>query len=98
MFQLNFEGDDQLRFFIVLFLGTFLYWNPIQAEQRESILIFAAASLKDALEEIVDHFEIQTGEKATVSFAASSVLARQIQAKAPADILFQQISNGWIML
>ncbi len=84
-----------MRFLIVLFLGTFFYWNPIQAEQRESLLIFAAASLKDALEEIVDHFEIQTGEKATVSFAASSVLARQIQAKAPADI-FISADQKWM--
>ena len=55
-----------------------------QAQQTgpQDLLIFAAASLKNALE------EIHGAEKlaAKVSFASSSALAKQIEAGAPADI------------
>lgn len=52
------------------------------AAKAQDLLIFAAASLKNALE------EINVAEKvaAKVSFAASSALAKQIEAGAPADI------------
>ena len=84
-----------MRFYTILFWGIFCCWSPTQAEQREPLLIFAAASLKDALEEIANQYEIETGEITTVSFAASSVLARQIQAKAPADI-FISADQQWM--
>lgn len=58
---------------------------PLKAGAAE-ILVFAAASLKTALDEIAPTFEQETGHHVTVSFAASSVLARQIQLGAPADV------------
>jgi molybdate transport system substrate-binding protein len=52
------------------------------------IHVFAAASLTDALKEIAPAFEKSSGEKLVFNFAASSVLARQIQEGAPADLFF----------
>lgn len=53
---------------------------------RPEILVFAAASLTDALEEIGDRFEEATDVRVFFSFAGSNDLARQIQAGAPADV------------
>jgi molybdate transport system substrate-binding protein len=50
--------------------------------------VFAAASLTDALKEIGTDFEKQTGDKAVFNFGASSLLERQIEEGAPADIFF----------
>ena len=50
--------------------------------------MFAAASLKNALDDAVKRYEIKTGRKVVVSYAASSALAKQIEAGAPADIFF----------
>ena len=58
---------------------------PIRAAAEET-LVFAAASLKTALDEIATDFEEQSGQDVTISYAASSVLARQIQLGAPADV------------
>jgi len=49
-------------------------------------LVFAAASLKNALDEVNRQYEADTGGKATISYAASSTLAKQIESGAPADI------------
>jgi molybdate transport system substrate-binding protein len=50
------------------------------------IVVFAAASLTDCLKEISSKYSRQTGEQVVFSFGASSVLARQIQEGAPADV------------
>ncbi|MFY2823514.1 molybdate ABC transporter substrate-binding protein [Ruegeria sp. MALMAid1280] len=76
-----------------LVLGT-LTLAPIRAGAGE-VLVFAAASLKNALDEIAPDFEQQTGHDVTVSYAASSVLARQIQLGAPAD-LFISANVDWM--
>ena len=46
----------------------------------------AAASLTDVLQEIAKKYEKQTGDRILFSFGASSMLARQIAAGAPADL------------
>ena len=56
--------------------------------QAAEIHVFAAASLTDALKEIAVDYEKKTGDKLQFNFAASSVLARQIEEGAPADIFF----------
>ena len=53
---------------------------------RQDVLIFAAASLKNALDEVAAQWQGETGKKATISYAASSALAKQIEQGAPADI------------
>jgi molybdate transport system substrate-binding protein len=61
--------------------------GPIaQAEEAHTVLVFAAASLTDALEELDKAFTDQTHIQVKASFAASSVLARQIEAGAPAEV------------
>ncbi len=50
------------------------------------VLVFAAASLTDALKEIAASWEIAGGESVVFNFAASSLLARQIREGAPADL------------
>ena len=56
------------------------------AAQTHDILVFGAASLKDALDDIDAQYLRQSGKKVVVSYAASSALAKQIEAGAPADI------------
>lgn len=50
------------------------------------VTVFAAASLKDALDEAAARFTAATGIGARLSYAASFTLARQIEAGAPADV------------
>jgi molybdate transport system substrate-binding protein len=63
--------------------GLFMY---AQAVQAQNVTVFAAASLKDALDEIDGLHQKRLGQKTLISYAASSALARQIENGAPADI------------
>ncbi|WP_394243736.1 molybdate ABC transporter substrate-binding protein [Vibrio astriarenae] len=58
----------------------------IPAIAQQSVTVFAAASMTDALDVIATEFEQQTGVTVKRSYASSSVLARQIAQGAPADI------------
>ena len=60
-----------------------------------NVTIFAAASLKDALDAQAKAFEAATGNKVIVSYGASNALARQIEAGAPADI-FISADRDWM--
>lgn len=60
----------------------------------EPVTVFAAASLSNALEEIGLRYRQATGTGVRFSFAASSTLARQIEAGAPAQIYFGA-SRDW---
>ncbi len=65
------------------------------ASASERLLVFAAASQKDALEEIGRQYEKQCDCKIVFSFAATSTLARQVEAGAPADV-FISANQAWI--
>lgn len=52
------------------------------------ITVFAAASLTDSLKQIASEYMAQGSDHVVFNFAASSTLARQIEAGAPADIFF----------
>jgi molybdate transport system substrate-binding protein len=58
------------------------------AAQAADVTVFAAASLKNALDGAAKRYEAKTGDKIAVSYAASSALAKQIENGAPADIFF----------
>lgn len=58
---------------------------PVKA-QDEQVTVFAAASLKNAIDDINAAWAANSDKKAVASFAASSALARQIEAGAPADV------------
>ena len=74
-----------LRFAV---LAGILLAFPAAPGRAEEILVFGAASLTEALQEIGRAFEARTGVAARFSLGASSDLARQIQAGAPADVFF----------
>ena len=57
--------------------------------------MFAAASLKNALDDVNRQYQAETGRKATISYAASSTLAKQIENGAPADI-FISADQRWM--
>jgi molybdate transport system substrate-binding protein len=54
--------------------------------QDKSITVFAAASMKNALDDVNAAFTKKTGVKVTASYAASSALMKQIESGAPADV------------
>ncbi|MGR3747370.1 molybdate ABC transporter substrate-binding protein [Paracoccus sp. (in: a-proteobacteria)] len=61
----------------------------------EQITVFAAASMTNAMARIEQDFEAGTGHDLVVSLAGTSVLARQIQQGAPADI-FISANADWM--
>lgn len=77
------------RVFWVILAGCLLQARavPAAADDRP-LLVFAAASLTDAVTAVAAEFTEATGIAVRTSFAASSVLARQIEAGAPATVFF----------
>lgn len=67
---------------------------PVRAEGAGPT-VFAAASLKTALDLVGTAYTAKTGKKATTSYAASSALAKQIEQGAPAD-LFISADLAWM--
>jgi molybdate transport system substrate-binding protein len=63
--------------------------------QAKSLTVFAAASMKNALDDIDAAFTAKTGVKVVASYAASSALAKQIEQGAPADI-FASADTDWM--
>jgi molybdate transport system substrate-binding protein len=61
-------------------------WSLAAHAQGRELLIFGAASLKNALDEANSQYQQSTGHKVVVSYGASSALAKQIEGGAPADI------------
>lgn len=60
-----------------------------------TITVFAAASLKNALDEAGRSYEAKSGDQVRISYAASSAIARQIEQGAPAD-LFISADRDWM--
>lgn len=56
------------------------------ARAEEPVVVFAAASLKNALDEAAKVFQAQGGSEVRISYGGSLALARQIVAAAPADV------------
>ncbi|MDE1174111.1 MAG: molybdate ABC transporter substrate-binding protein [Parvibaculaceae bacterium] len=81
-----------IRFaFALLLLGTLAH----PALAGESVTIFAAASLKNAVDEAGVAFTKETGIEIRATYAASSVLAKQIESGAPADV-FASADTKWM--
>jgi molybdate transport system substrate-binding protein len=71
-------------------------WAAPPAHAGDKVLtVFAAASMKNALDEIDAAYAAKTGVKVSVSYAASSTLAKQIEQGAPADI-FVSADTDWM--
>jgi len=65
------------------------------AAQQNSITVFAAASMKNALDEVDATFSKKSGVKVVASYDASSALIKQIEAGAPADV-FLSADLNWM--
>jgi molybdate transport system substrate-binding protein len=63
--------------------------------QDKSLTVFAAASMKNALDDINAVYTAKTGVRIVASYAASSALAKQIEQGAPADI-FASADTDWM--
>ncbi|HMR29968.1 MAG TPA: molybdate ABC transporter substrate-binding protein [Geminicoccaceae bacterium] len=79
------------RGFLALVLGVGLAATAQAADTQ----VFAAASLKNALDNIIAQYKAETGKVVSASYAASSALARQIEQGAPADI-FMSADLDWM--
>ncbi|MBN9682261.1 MULTISPECIES: molybdate ABC transporter substrate-binding protein [unclassified Corallococcus] len=65
--------------------GLLLVWVTVSSARAEEVLVFAAASTTDALEALAPAFQQASGHRVRFAFGASSDLARQVVAGAPAD-------------
>jgi molybdate transport system substrate-binding protein len=68
---------------------------PSTVAQEKTITIFAAASMKNALDDVDSIFTKQSGIKVVASYAASSALMKQIEQGAPADV-FLSADVDWM--
>ncbi len=59
----------------------------------EEVVVFAAASMKNALDAVAADFQAATGNTVTISYAGSNALAKQIIEGAPADIFISAATN-----
>lgn len=78
-----------------LFSGFVTGIKVASAADANRITIYAAASLKNALDDVIAALQAETGISATAVYAGSSALARQIEAGAPADI-FISADENWM--
>src|SRR6201987_572978 len=84
--------------FAGLFAAFVLLWGAAfsaATAEDKTLIVFAAASMKNALDDLDAAFTAKTGVKFSVSYAASSVLAKQIEQGAPADI-FVSADTDWM--
>src|SRR5205085_9742642 len=65
------------------------------AQAQDTLTVFAAASMKNALDDVDAAFTAKTGIRIVASYAASSVLARQLEQGAPTDV-FVSADTDWM--
>lgn len=58
------------------------------ARAADGVTVFAAASLKNALDTVAEAWQAATSKVARISYAGTPALAKQIEQGAPADIFF----------
>ncbi|MFW2589593.1 molybdate ABC transporter substrate-binding protein [Sagittula sp. SSi028] len=80
-----------MRRLALLFLAVFCA-APLRAAE---VTVFAAASLRSALDDVAEAYQSTTEHRLSLSYAGSSALARQIQRGAPADI-FLSANGDWM--
>ena len=72
---------------------TLLAFAAVTPAAADEVVVFAAASLKNALDTIAADFQNSTGHTVTISYAGSNALAKQILEGAPADIFISAAVN-----
>lgn len=76
-------------------LASLALMSPARAQVSRPLIVFAAASLQTALDAMAAQWKQETGKSVSLSYAASSALARQIDQGAPAD-LFASADLDWM--
>jgi len=84
-----------VRLFVILSLLFALTGAAPAARASDTLTVFAAASMRNALDDANAAFTKATGVKVIASYAASSALAKQIEQGAPADV-FASANNKWM--
>ncbi len=79
-----------LRFLLTIMFVVVAALTPssARAQNREPLTVFAAASLTNALEDVGRAYTVHTRQPVRFSFASSSVIARQLEGGARADLFF----------
>jgi len=83
------------RSFAIALVTALIAFGMGQTVHAQDLVVFAAASLTNALDEAAKLFERQGGAHAKISYAASSALAKQIESGAPAD-MFISADLDWM--
>lgn len=81
-------GGMPLIRLMLLAIFAFASLSGEQAWAQEKLTVFAAASLKEALENAAAAYTEESGTAIVFSFAGTSAIARQLEAGAPADLFF----------
>jgi molybdate transport system substrate-binding protein len=81
------------RLALVIGLAAFSTLRPAAAQDH--VTVFAAASLKNALDDVTAAFSAKSPVKVVTSYAASSALMKQIEQGAPADV-FMSADQDWM--
>lgn len=76
-----------------IFALSFVLALPVAAARADEVVVFAAASMKTALDAVAADFQADTGHTVTISYAGSNALAKQIIEGAPADIFISAAVN-----
>lgn len=84
--------NTRLAAVVLVILGTGL---PTHGQAREDIFVYAAASLTNVLGDVLNVCTLEHSETIKVSFASSSVLAKQIGHGAPAAV-FLSANTAWV--
>jgi molybdate transport system substrate-binding protein len=90
--------ERQMHRLAGLFVALAILFGSIHSPalaQDKSLTVFAAASMKNALDDIDAAYTTKTGVRISASYAASSALAKQIEQGAPADI-FVSADTDWM--
>src|SRR5690349_11735918 len=74
------------RTFLSAIAGAFIAVSSVGFAAAADPVVFAAASLKNALDAVNAAWKEESGKQATISYAATSALAKQIEEGAPADV------------
>ncbi len=85
-----------IRYFIYpLALGLSLFYGC--SKDEPALLLYAAASTTDAVKDIAEQFEMQTGLPVNINLSSSGTLAQQIVAGADPDV-FLSANQKWVDL
>jgi molybdate transport system substrate-binding protein len=71
---------------MTIVLGMVLAAGASHSALAADVTVYAASSLKDALDELARRFEVASGNKVIAVYAGSNTLAKQIASGAPADV------------